>query len=134
MEHAFTPNYRNPERMNRNVTEYITSPTMAGGLFAANKDFFMEIGGYDRGMLYWGVENVEFSFRCVRNTPTVRSPFKFHFVSAVKHSYKNESEHQPALTGVMSRGIVVHSCAYSWLSTVPNSVVLCTVVYDSAVT
>ncbi|OXB71904.1 UNVERIFIED_CONTAM: hypothetical protein H355_004783 [Colinus virginianus] len=40
-----------------------TSPVMAGGLFAADKTFFFEIGAYDEAFQYWGTENLELSFR-----------------------------------------------------------------------
>lgn len=64
MEHAFDPNDKSPPaRRNASPSEYVTSPTMAGGLFAANKEFFLSIGGYDEQMTGWGAENVEFSFR-----------------------------------------------------------------------
>ncbi|KAL8437379.1 hypothetical protein ACSSS7_000974 [Eimeria intestinalis] len=45
------------------ATDFQTSPAMAGGLFAADKDFFFSIGAYDEGFRYWGTENLEFSFR-----------------------------------------------------------------------
>ncbi|CAI5445692.1 unnamed protein product [Caenorhabditis angaria] len=50
-EHAKTP------------TAPILSPTMAGGLFSINRNYFEEIGEYDPGMDIWGGENLEMSFR-----------------------------------------------------------------------
>ncbi|KAI1728985.1 glycosyl transferase family 2 domain-containing protein [Ditylenchus destructor] len=44
-------------------TDPIPSPTMAGGLLAANRKYFLEVGGYDAGMDIWGGENLEISFR-----------------------------------------------------------------------
>ncbi|KAM5190279.1 inactive polypeptide N-acetylgalactosaminyltransferase-like protein 5 [Callospermophilus lateralis] len=41
----------------------IRSPAMAGGLFAINRHYFYEIGQYDKGMNFWGGENVEISLR-----------------------------------------------------------------------
>eukprot|EP00923_Selenidium_pygospionis_P041358 GHVN01071670.1.p1 GENE.GHVN01071670.1~~GHVN01071670.1.p1 ORF type:complete len:602 (+),score=76.04 GHVN01071670.1:530-2335(+) len=64
MEHSFdTHDSPMPERRNAGPSDFVSSPTMAGGLFAANKQAFMDLGSYDEQFAFWGTENLELSFR-----------------------------------------------------------------------
>lgn len=54
---------REMKRRHNDKAAPIRSPTMAGGLFSIDRNFFYEIGSYDEGMEIWGAENLEMSFR-----------------------------------------------------------------------
>lgn len=47
----------------KHPTTAVESPTMAGGLFAMDRNYFWHLGSYDELMEIWGGENLEMSWR-----------------------------------------------------------------------
>ncbi|XP_034941917.1 N-acetylgalactosaminyltransferase 7 [Chelonus insularis] len=54
---------RREAKQRKYQSEPYRSPTHAGGLFAINRKYFLSLGGYDDGLLVWGGENFELSFK-----------------------------------------------------------------------
>lgn len=58
--------YSNPAGLIGHTSEPFPSPGTSGGIFAMRKDWFQKLGLFDPGMLEWGGDHVELTFKTWR--------------------------------------------------------------------
>lgn len=91
----FTWIYR-PLEPGKTQADPMLSPTMAGGLFAVNREYWHELGSYDLEMGGWGGENLELSFRVWQ----CGGSMEIHPCSHVGHIFR--SQHPYAVPGTLN--------------------------------
>uniref|UniRef100_H3DGG4 Polypeptide N-acetylgalactosaminyltransferase n=1 Tax=Tetraodon nigroviridis TaxID=99883 RepID=H3DGG4_TETNG len=91
------------KKRRKDETYPIKTPTFAGGLFSISKDYFYQIGSYDKHMEIWGGENIEMSFRVWQ----CGGQLEIIPCSIVGHVFRTKSPHSfPKGTQVISRNQV----------------------------
>eukprot|EP01055_Gregarina_sp_Pseudo9_P005480 Gregarina_sp_Pseudo_9__5479@NODE_69_length_4603_cov_23_451358_g64_i0_p1_GENE_NODE_69_length_4603_cov_23_451358_g64_i0NODE_69_length_4603_cov_23_451358_g64_i0_p1_ORF_typecomplete_len750_score136_23Glycos_transf_2/PF00535_26/1_2e24Glyco_tranf_2_3/PF13641_6/1_2e21Glyco_transf_7C/PF02709_14/7_6e14Glyco_tranf_2_2/PF10111_9/4_1e12Ricin_B_lectin/PF00652_22/1_1e08Glyco_transf_21/PF13506_6/2_5e05CDtoxinA/PF03498_14/0_00097_NODE_69_length_4603_cov_23_451358_g64_i0782327 len=81
---------------NVNNPSPVPSPSMAGGLFAVDREYFWFLGGYDAGFSMWGAENVEMGFRtwmCGGRLECTPCAMTYHIYRKKGHGYESPHEH-----------------------------------------
>ncbi|XP_048247073.1 polypeptide N-acetylgalactosaminyltransferase 5-like [Haliotis rufescens] len=95
----------NDERKSKLKTpaDPVRSPTMPGGLFAIDRQWFTTLGTYDPGLLYWGGENMELSFKIWMCNGTLEILPCSHVghVFRMRNPVRWEGKEKPILTNSM---------------------------------
>lgn len=95
--------------LRKNPTSVVKTPTMAGGLFAINREYFFQIGAYDEQMEIWGGENLELSFRLWQ----CGGKLYIHPCSHVGHIFRDY--HPYSFLGKDSHGMNTLRTALVWM-------------------
>ncbi|KPM04279.1 polypeptide N-acetylgalactosaminyltransferase 13-like protein [Sarcoptes scabiei] len=99
----------NRKKLRKYPTRPVKSPTMAGGLFAINREYFFKIGSYDEKMEIWGGENLELSFRVWQ----CGGKIVIHPCSHVGHIFRDY--HPYSFLGKDSHGMNTLRTAMVWM-------------------
>lgn len=105
----FTWINRDNSEAKKQPTKPVKTPTMAGGLFAVDREYFFEVGSYDENMKIWGGENLEISFRVWQCGGRV----EIHPCSHVGHIFRDF--HPYSFNGMDSHGFNTLRTVLAWM-------------------